>query len=198
MRKPSKALFSLLTDMLQNFKSKFPNDVFGQTTSFPVLKGCDDYIERLSKMKLEPENILKTTLLTADFGDAYTETGILHIQNSVSEIGKIISWESEKIDLMKKLVNLVFSNCYFFTPNGLFKQTRGMPMGDVSSRDSLDIDLANSEFQIISVFSSLSIRVHLYCRLVDDISAIVQGDFSGVISLIELMASKYPPMPLNL
>ena len=71
-------------------------------------------------------------------------------------------------------------------------------MGDVSSRDSLDIDLTSSEYRILSKLSSLSTKVHLYCRLVDDISVILQGDFTQVISVIEIMASEYPPMPLNI
>ena len=70
-------------------------------------------------------------------------------------------------------------------------------MGDVSSRDSLDIDLTNSEFKILSSISDLALNVHLYCRLVDDISAVVQGEFTEVVSLVELMASNYPDMPLN-
>ena len=45
--------------------------------------------------------------------------------------------------------------------------------------------------------SKISLNVHLYCRLVDDISVIVQGDFAEVVSLVELMAAKYPQMPLN-
>ena len=41
-------------------------------------------------------------------------------------------------------------------------------------------------------------HVHLYCRLVDDISVITQGPFSQVVKLLELFAAKYPAqMPLN-
>ena len=96
----------------------------------------------------------------------------------------MLGYFEEKIVLIRKLVDLVFSNCYFFTPKSLFRQTRGMPMGDVSSRDSLDIDLTSSEYRILSKLSSLSTKVHLYCRLVDDISVILQGDFTQVISVI--------------
>ena len=197
MRAPSKVLYTLLTEMLGGFSLKFPTISNNQRINFTVLKGCDDYIERVSNLKMDPEKMLKTALISADFGDAYTETGIKLIQKSVTEIGEIIGADTEKIDLIRRLVELVFSNCYFFTPFGLFRQTRGMPMGDVSSRDSLDIDLTNSEFKILSELSKSILKVHLYCRLVDDVSAIVQGEFSDIVALIQLMASKYPKMPLN-
>ena len=190
MKTPSIALYRMLVEMLSEFKTKFQYD-------FPVLRGCDDYIERVSHLNLDSSKAFQTTLITADFGDAYTETCIGHLQDSISSIGKIIGFESEKIELLKTLINLVFSNCYFFTPYGLYRQTRGMPMGDVSSRDSLDTDLTNSEYRIMSSLSSLSLNVHLYCRLVDDISVIVQGPFGGVRELLELMAFQYPKMPLN-
>ena len=197
MKTPSTALYRMMSELLGIFKLKFPPLTDEQDHSFPVLKGCDDYIARLAKLKLDSENYLKTTLVTADFGDAYTETCISHVQNSISNIGKIIGIDVEKIMLMRKLVQLVFSNCYFFTPSGLFRQTRGMPMGDVSSRDALDLDLTNSEFQILSSLSSISLNIHLYCRLVDDISVVVQGNFRGVRDLLDLMVLHYPNMPLN-
>ena len=183
--------------MLGKFSLKFPIISNNQISNFTVLKGCDDYIQRLARLTLDPEKMLKTTLITADFGDAYTETGIKHIQKSVTEIGDLIGEVEDKVDLIRKLVELVFSNCYFYTPFGLFRQARGMPMGDVSSRDSLDIDLTNLKFKILSSISDLALNVHLYCRLVDDISAVVQGEFTEVVSLVELMASNYPDMPLN-
>ena len=43
----------------------------------------------------------------------------------------------------------------------------------------------------------MSSSVKMYCRLVDDISSIVQGEFQDVESLLKLMAENYPMMPLN-
>ena len=37
----------------------------------------------------------------------------------------------------------------------------------------------------------------MYCRLVDDISIVLQCEFSNVKKIIELMATHYPNMPLN-
>ena len=190
MKVPSTVLYKMLKNMLSEFKTKFKDQ-------FPILKGCDDYAERLSGIRLDSSKIFQTTLLTADFGDAYTETSIEHVQNSVSNIGLILKTCDEKISLVKILIKLVFSNCYFFTPYGLYRQSRGMPMGDVSSRDALDTDLVYSEYHIMSKLSSLVSNVHLYCRLVDDISVVLQGGFSGVRDLLALMALEYPRMPLN-
>ena len=83
MRKPSQVLFALLKELLSIFKKKFPKLENNQESDFTVLAGCDDYIGSLSKLRLKSENMMKTTILTADFGDAYTETGINHIQESV-------------------------------------------------------------------------------------------------------------------
>ena len=45
---------------------------------------------------------------------------------------------------------------------------------------------------------NLSLKIHLFCRLVDDISLIVQGQFSEIPNVLEIMASKFPKkMPLN-
>ena len=53
-----------------------------------------------------------------------------------------MKYKKSKIDLITSLVELVFRNCYFKTPYGIYGQTKSMPMGDYSSRDNLDIDLA--------------------------------------------------------
>ena len=72
-----------------------------------------------------------------------------------------------------------------------------MPMGDFSSRESLDIVLSASEFDILRFLVILKISLKLFVRLVDDISVVHQGDFSKTIQLIELMVEHYPEMPLN-
>ena len=148
-------------------------------------------------MSLDSSKYSRTVILTADFGDAFTETQIPRLQESISVIGYLVIYSKHKIDLLISLVDLVFSNCYFCTPTGLYRQSKGMPMGDYSSRDSLDVDLTRSEFEIISIVNTLPLKVHLYCRLVDDISVVTQGDFKDVIELLSVMADRYPTMPLN-
>ena len=71
-------------------------------------------------------------------------------------------------------------------------------MGDYSSRNALDVELTSSEFEILNSIKILPLHVHLFCRLVDDISVITQGPFSEVVKLLELFSIKYPSqMPLN-
>ena len=133
MREPSKVLYTLLQEMISTLKSRYEN-LSTFRLKFPVLNGCDDYIHRLDHVKLSTSKSMKTILLSADFSDVCTETSIERLKESIKRIGELIDIPYLKIDLMVKLVSLVFNNCYFYTPFGLFRQTRGMPMGDVSSR----------------------------------------------------------------
>ena len=83
----------------------------------------------------------KTFLISADFDDAYTETKIQRLEESITIIGSLLGYDKAKTEMIVALMKLVFSNCFFKTPLGIFRQSKGMPMGDFSSRDSLDIDL---------------------------------------------------------
>lgn len=196
---PLKSPILMLQALLQELKKIFPALYSSnQQNHFPVLAGCDDYSARLSSVQLQPDLYTKTFLLTADFSDAYTETQIPRLQESISVIGSLVGYKKQKIDLIKSLVSLVFNNCYFFTMKGLYRQTKGMPMGDYSSRDGLDVDLTRSEYEIVSQLHFLPLRVHLLCRLVDDISMIAQGDFQDLMELLNTMAERYPKMPLNI
>ena len=184
--------------MLSKFKMKFPALDNDQKENFTVLKGCDDYLGRVSLIQLDSKLFLQTCLISSDFSDACTETGVERLKSSVRSVGDLIGYEHDHVDLIEKLIDLVFLNCYFYTPYGLYRQTKGMPMGDYSSRDALDLDLTRSEFEIMNCFHTLSLKIHLFCRLVDDVSLVTQGPFSEVQKLLKLLSSKYPPqMPLN-
>ena len=164
-----------------------------------MLKVCDDYISRLKRICLDHADFSRTFLICADFlATFYNDTGA-KITGAwpVSVVGSIIDYTKPEIDLMVSLVYLVFSNCYFLTPIGLYKQTKGMPMGDYSSRDGLDVDLTRSEYEILFLVHVLDLKIHLYTRLVDDISIVCQGEFDGVLSLLNVMSERYPSMPLN-
>ena len=192
MRVPSRALHSFLKEMLSDFRNIFPESI-----PFPVLGGCDDFLKRLSHIKLTKEDFTMTTLISADFSDAFTETSIPRLTNSISMIGRLLGYEDDHIEIMKSLVELVFLNSYFYTPYGLYRQNRGMPMGDFSSRESLDVVLSNCEFEILKISLSLDMNFKLYVRLVDDISVVIQNNFSSTIDFIQLMVKHYPNMPLN-
>ena len=188
MRTPSRALYGFLKAMLSEFKLN-PFKIRIHLLLF--------YLSRLSRINLQNEGYSTMTLVSADFSDAYTETFIPNLKKSIGVIGNLLGYDDDKSSLIKNLVELVFTNSYFYTPYGLYKQTRGMPMGDFSSRESLDLVLSRSEFVILLLLRSLDLKLNLFVRLVDDISIIHQGDFRKTIQLIELMVKQYPEMPLN-
>ena len=153
VKDPSKALYGLLQLMLSKFKMKFPALDNDQKENFTVLKGCDDYLGRVSLIQLDSKLFLQTCLISSDFSDAYTETGVERLKSSVRSVGDLIGYEHDHVDLIEKLIDLVFLNCYLYTP---YRQTKGMPMGDYISRDALDLDLTKSEFEIMNCFHTLS------------------------------------------
>ena len=130
--------------------------------------------------------------MSADFGDAFTNTSIPRLTKSISTIGHILGYENDHIEIMVGLVELVFLNSYFYTPLGLYRQSKGMPMGDFSSRESLDVVLSGSEFEILQLSADLNLNLKIYVRLVDDISVITQNHFDATIDLMKLMIEKYP------
>ena len=149
-------------------------------------------------MPLSTPLFSKIVLISGDFGDAYTMSLISRLKESIAYLGQILGYELYIVELMQSLVELVFSNCYFFTPYGLYKQGRGYPMGGYSSREALDVDLACSELKILSSRLSFISDIREYSRMVDDISCVVQGEFQSVVKTLLLMAKTYPDMPLNI
>ena len=61
----------------------------------------------------------------------------------------------------------------------------------------MDVELSRSEYDILMDLHDIASSVHLYCRLVDDISIVLQCGFSDVRKVMDVMASNYPNMPLN-
>ena len=82
IRFPSKVLYNLLKNMLSDLREMYKNITI-HPQSYPILQGCDDYITRISNVKLLTENHIKTVLITADFSDAYTETDIDRLRMSI-------------------------------------------------------------------------------------------------------------------
>ena len=148
MKELSLILKSLLQDLLKKFRLFFQND-FGDYIVFPILAGFEDFLDRISSLRFSDLHTMKTTLISLDFEDAYTNTSVENIQESVREITSILGLEPDHEELIVNLLDLVFKNSYFYTPSGLFKQTRGMPMGDVSFKDALDVSLIFREYKIL-------------------------------------------------
>ena len=60
MKMPSKALYSMLQEMLSKFLKIFPSvNCSNQSNNFTVLKGCDDYCSRLGSIKLDSSMLKK-------------------------------------------------------------------------------------------------------------------------------------------
>ena len=171
----SNILKKMLQDLLKLLRESFPEQLLN-LLGFPVLKECDDYIARISRIKLDQAKAMQTVIITSDFEDAYTNTDVGHIKETVKEIASLLKLPSDHINLVVGLLDLVFSNCYFFTPMGLFRQTEGMPMGDLSSRDALDVDLVVCEMKILKSLMKSPLKISLFCRLVDDLSIILHGN----------------------
>ena len=116
------------------------------------------------------------------FSDAYTESSIFDLIDSISKLGNLINWSKEKVSLARKLAGLVFENCYFETPNGIMQQTQGFPMGGHSSREGLDNILLSRELDLLSGPSKQCLLS--YYRMVDDISIILNGPFTSIMDLL--------------
>jgi len=64
-------------------------------------------------------------------------------------------------------------------------------------RDSLDVHLSRSEYDILLDLTEIGSSLQMYCRLVDDISVLLQSNFSNVRKVLNVMAFHYPDMTLN-
>ena len=186
-----------LCKMLQEMHSALKVEMSSKGIPFPVIYGCDEYSDQIQKVNFDRLTWSQTTLITADFSDAYTKASLNDLQDSIAALGEVVNWPASKISLAKSIAKLVFENCFFETPTGIMRQTQGFPMGGHSSREGLDNILLARELELLNK----GIRNHFlyYYRLVDDISLGFIGDFSKVRSLLAEMATVYPKtMPLNI
>ena len=115
------ALCKFLQQMQADLRLVFPHVTF-PSRDFPCLRGCDDFINRISSLSLESSLFTQTVLLSGDFGDAYTRSQIPRLQASIHVLGEFLKYTDCMITLIQQLVALIFENCIFFTPFGLFRQ----------------------------------------------------------------------------
>ena len=189
----SQALCKMLQEMHLTLKEMLKTRGIG----FPLIYGCDEYSENIQGVQFCKKKWSMNILLSGDFSDAYTQSSLSDLQDSISKLGSVAGWSISKISLAKKLSKLVFENCFFETPSGILRQSQGFPMGGHSSREGLDNILLAAEVEILS--STIKNSLLFYYRLVDDISTVVNGEFSLVTSLISKMSELYPnSMPLNI
>ena len=134
----------MLQKMISDLRSLFPSLV-NKPRNFPCIKGCDEYSNRISSTSLDTSMFTKTCLISGDFSDAYTRSQLLRLQDSIRRIGAILKYDEYIIDLMIRLTILIFTNIYFYTPFGLYRQGHGYPMGNFSSRDAQIKSLLSQE-----------------------------------------------------
>ena len=130
----SKSLCSLLQELHLEIKQMYIMGKLGQNTEFPIIYGCDEFSDKINKISVNKENWNHLTLISGDFSDAYTESRLIDLEGSILYLATFVGWTSDKIKLAQTLAKLVFENCYFLTPCGILKQTKGFPMGGHSSR----------------------------------------------------------------
>ena len=117
--------------------------------TFPAIYGCDEYTDNLKRANVQHEKSSTLTLISGDFSDAYTQSRLEDLKASIGQIGRAVGWTEGKLVLAQQLSRLVFENCYFETPSGISRQTRGFPMGGHSSREGLDNILLAAEFEFL-------------------------------------------------
>ena len=161
-------------------------------------------------------------MLTADIEEAYTNITDTMIKKSIDKVCRHVGFEEWKIELMKKLVDLVLGQNYAETSEGLFKFKKVLPMGYKLSGEALDIvalaeemDILNhlgreksqscrtrigelrnfpEEFVDISVEKELSMGngVKEFRRYVDDVHSQVSGTKEEVLNAVLALGYMYP------
>ena len=160
-----------LCKMLQEMHSILKGSLKERGVELPLIYGCDEYSSNVQTIRFNSTDCSQNTLISGDFSDAFTKSSLCDLQGSISKLGQIAGWSSSKISLAKKLAKLVFENCFFETPRGIFRQSQGFPMGGHSSREGLDNILLSGEVDLLC--SSIKTSLLYYYRLVDDISVTV-------------------------
>ena len=91
---------------------------------------------KIKNIRYPAEDWSLNTILSADFADAYTQSELADLQKAIKKLGGVLRWSFGKISLSNKLAALVFNNCYFETPNGIHRQSRGFPRALLRHRPS--------------------------------------------------------------
>ena len=108
-------------------------------------------------------------MITADIQEAYTNISDIMIKKAIGIVCGYVGFKEWKIDLMKKLVDLVLGQNYAETSGGLFKFKKVLPMGYKLSGDALDI---------VSLAEEMIILQHLG-ESIEEISKVTIGELRG-------------------
>ena len=83
---------------------------------------------------------------------------------------------------------------YFKEPTGIFKTVGGFSMGDCAAARGSEIILRISELNIFRKIASRGLKknVRKYLRFRDDISVLLVGEISEILSLFDIITNGYP------
>ena len=88
-------------------------------------------------------------MVTADIQEAYTNINVEMNKKAKDIIGVFVEYEGWKIQLMKKLVDLVLGQNYAETSGGLLKFKKVLPMGFTLSGEALDLVALADEMTVL-------------------------------------------------
>ena len=86
---------------------------------------------------------------SADIKEAYTNITDELIKKAVDVVGEFVGYEDWKMELMKKLVDLVLGQNYAETSGGFFKFKEVLPMGYKLSGEALDLVALADEMTVL-------------------------------------------------
>ena len=88
-------------------------------------------------------------MATGDIKEAYTNISDVMIKGAIGTVGEFVGYEEWKLDLMKKLVDLVLSQNYAETSGGFFQFKKVLPMGYRLSGEALDLVAIADEMRVL-------------------------------------------------
>ena len=87
--------------------------------------------------------------LTADIQEAYTNINDVMIKKAIEVVGGFVKYEKWKIELMKRLIDLVLEQNYVETSVGVFQFKKVLPMGYKLSGEALDLVALSEEMMTL-------------------------------------------------
>ena len=57
---------------------------------FPVIYGCDEYSHKIQRVAFPKETWGTITLVSGDFSDAYTQSRLVDLENSILKLGEFV------------------------------------------------------------------------------------------------------------
>ena len=121
---------------------------------------------------------------TADIQEAYTNINDMMIKKAIEQVGEFVGYERWKIDLMKKLIDLVLGQNYVETSVGVYQFEKVLPMGYKLSGEALEIVALSEEVRMLGHLgdANQNIKVKLG-ELTNYPSELVENDVQGELNM---------------